>query len=210
LAVATANETMERRRTRLRARCANWHRRAALDADLAGSLEQVLLRPVVVGVAGPATGISKLCMREVTSWFRLDSSTARQGMTAALARQSLCSGARWVICITSYSVRLAVVVFVAGRGRPGRPAFTLTEIPQVRSATAFPTGFPHTKWHSPAHVGTPAGGMNLSWRGVGSPGWPHWRVPSAARPRPGGTGVLANAGPSACHPPGDTESIISY
>ena len=31
-----------------------------------------------------------------------------------------------------------------------------TEIPQVRAATAFPTGFPQTKRHSPAHGGTPA------------------------------------------------------
>ena len=31
-----------------------------------------------------------------------------------------------------------------------------TEIPQVRTATAFPTGFPQTKRHSPAYAGTPA------------------------------------------------------
>jgi aryl-alcohol dehydrogenase-like predicted oxidoreductase len=31
-----------------------------------------------------------------------------------------------------------------------------TEIPQVRATTTFPTGFPQTKRHSPAHVGTPA------------------------------------------------------
>ena len=31
-----------------------------------------------------------------------------------------------------------------------------TEIPQVRAAAAFPTGFPQTKRHSPAYVGTPA------------------------------------------------------
>jgi NAD(P)-dependent dehydrogenase (short-subunit alcohol dehydrogenase family) len=31
-----------------------------------------------------------------------------------------------------------------------------TEIPQVRAAAALPTGFPHTKRHSPAQGGTPA------------------------------------------------------
>ena len=40
------------------------------------------------------------------------------------------------------------------RGFPARPR--PTEIPQVRAAAAFPTGFPQTKRHSPAHGGTTA------------------------------------------------------
>jgi transposase InsO family protein len=40
------------------------------------------------------------------------------------------------------------------RGFPARSR--PTEIPQVRAAAAFPTGFPQTKRHSPAHGGTTA------------------------------------------------------
>jgi pimeloyl-ACP methyl ester carboxylesterase len=40
------------------------------------------------------------------------------------------------------------------RGFPARSR--PTEIPQVRAAAAFPTGFPQTKRHFPAHGGTPA------------------------------------------------------